>query len=614
VDSASDPPEPTPSLTSLATPSTPPLPTTATTPTPSTTGILPTPTPTLSLAGEIPLLPVVHSERPAVPIIGGTLLVLDDQGRVVAADPDRDQVYVVDLTTGALQATVALEPGDEPGRLTAASGATIFVALRRGNAVVAIDTDMGSVLGRIAVCDAPRGIGYDTERARILVACLGGQLVGIDETSFEIVWSAPLPNDLRDIVVTDEGYWVSRFKSAEVLAVDPETASVRVLRPETVPLPEGTELNDDGTIPAIPGAHEPRVLRRMFADASGHLVLHHQRANQGRMATAYYGNVGLLGGAIAHGAVTTFVPTTETFTPHGALPPEQAYDIAVSSDGERLVAVSTSFQSSTLHQTALPGRDALEQASAGQWVTATIEGQATAVAFDGLGRVLVQTREPAAIEFVGSGRVVLSDDSRFDTGHAIFHASTPVGLSCASCHPEGGEDGMTWDFSLFGRRQTAPLYVGIMSTLPLHWLGELPTILEIMADTYQTRMQAQPPSHAQAQAVGLWLDTVTPPARAGVELSEAAARGQQHFATAKCDRCHSGAQFTDNQNYDVGTGAALQTAPLVGLRYSAPYMHDGCALTLIDRFDPACGGNAHGDTSALGEAELIDLVAYLETL
>lgn len=548
-----------------------------------------------------------------MPIIGGTLLVLDDYGRVVAADPDRDRVFVLDLTTGAIQATAVLEPGDEPGRLTAASGSAIFVALRRGNAVAAIDTESGTVLSRIPACDAPRGLAYDTERARILVACLGGQLVGIDEGSFEVAWSAPLPNDLRDIVVTDEGYWVSRFKSAEVLAVDPEAGSVRVLRPETVPLPEGTKLNADGSVPGIPGAYEPRVLRRMFADASGRLVLHHQRANQGRMVAAYYGSVSALGGAIAHGAVTTFVPTTETFTPHGALPLEQAYDIAVSADGERLVAVSASFQSSTLHQTALPGRDALEPASAGQWVTATIDGQATAVAFDGLGRVLVQTREPAAIEFVGSGRVVLSDDSRFDTGHAIFHASTPVGLSCASCHPEGGEDGMTWDFSLFGRRQTAPLYVGIMSSLPLHWLGELPTILELMADTYQTRMQAQPPSHAQAQAVGLWLDTVTPPARTAAEMSEAAARGQQHFVTAKCDRCHSGAQFTDNQSYDVGSGAAFQTAPLVGLRHSAPYMHDGCALTLMDRFDPECGGSAHGDTAALGEAELIDLVAYLET-
>ncbi|WP_437548016.1 hypothetical protein WME97_48425 [Sorangium sp. So ce367] len=43
-------------------------------------------------------------------------------------------------------------------------------------------------------------------------------------------------------------------------------------------------------------------------------------------------------------------------------------------------------------------------------------------------------------------------------------------------------------------------------------------------------------------------------------------------------------------------------------------MHDGCAKTLRDRFDPVCGGDRHGDVSALAPAQLDDLVAYLESL
>jgi hypothetical protein len=43
-------------------------------------------------------------------------------------------------------------------------------------------------------------------------------------------------------------------------------------------------------------------------------------------------------------------------------------------------------------------------------------------------------------------------------------------------------------------------------------------------------------------------------------------------------------------------------------------MHDGCAATLLGRFDPNCGGSTHGDVSSLSSAELGDLVAYLETL
>jgi len=53
-----------------------------------------------------------------VPISGGTLLVTADGTLGIAADPDRDRVSVVQLEGGTqLLQTIALEPGDEPGRL-----------------------------------------------------------------------------------------------------------------------------------------------------------------------------------------------------------------------------------------------------------------------------------------------------------------------------------------------------------------------------------------------------------------------------------------------------------------------------------------------------------------
>jgi hypothetical protein len=35
---------------------------------------------------------------------------------------------------------------------------------------------------------------------------------------------------------------------------------------------------------------------------------------------------------------------------------------------------------------------------------------------------------------------------------------------------------------------------------------------------------------------------------------------------------------------------------------------------LRDRFDPACGGETHGKTAQLSDAQIDDLVAYLEAL
>jgi hypothetical protein len=43
-------------------------------------------------------------------------------------------------------------------------------------------------------------------------------------------------------------------------------------------------------------------------------------------------------------------------------------------------------------------------------------------------------------------------------------------------------------------------------------------------------------------------------------------------------------------------------------------MHDGCAKTLHDRFDPECGGTAHGDLTGLTDGDVDDLVAYMNTL
>ena len=65
----------------------------------------------------------------------------------------------------------------------------------------------------------------------------------------------------------------------------------------------------------------------------------------------------------------------------------------------------------------------------------------------------------------------------------------------------------------------------------------------------------------------------------------------------------------------MGTGIALQVPSLAGLGTRAPYMHDGCAATLFDRFSLECGGgDMHGFTSQLGEADIRDLVAYMLTL
>jgi cytochrome c peroxidase len=95
-----------------------------------------------------------------------------------------------------------------------------------------------------------------------------------------------------------------------------------------------------------------------------------------------------------------------------------------------------------------------------------------------------------------------------------------------------------------------------------------------------------------------------------------AARGRAVFESARagCARCHAGDRLTDNRNHDVGLGRATQTPALRGLAHRTRFMHDGCADSLEDRFEPACGGTAHGGIDHLGPEQLGDLVEFLRTL
>ncbi len=81
-----------------------------------------------------------------------------------------------------------------------------------------------------------------------------------------------------------------------------------------------------------------------------------------------------------------------------------------------------------------------------------------------------------------------------------------------------------------------------------------------------------------------------------------------------CATCHGGPALTNNQTVDVGTGGAFQVPSLRGLAARAPYLHDGRAATLRERFEPSGGGDRHGRTSGLTPMQISDLTAYLQTL
>jgi len=93
----------------------------------------------------------------AYAIGGGTLFVTRDGTTAVAADPDRARIFLANLGTHSVRSVVTLAD-DEVGRGVEGKPGQVYVIARRGGAVLHIDVASATLVERLSVCNAPRGI------------------------------------------------------------------------------------------------------------------------------------------------------------------------------------------------------------------------------------------------------------------------------------------------------------------------------------------------------------------------------------------------------------------------------------------------------------------------
>ena len=258
-------------------------------------------------------------------------------------------------------------------------------------------------------------------------------------------------------------------------------------------------------------------------------------------------------------------------------------------------------------------------------------GPAVSVANTSTGETLVLQREPNLLLrgsgfFAAAQAQTIGTESAYDSGHELFHRDSGGGIACASCHPEAEDDGHVWNFASVGHRKTQFLGVPLAETAPFHWDGSLTDLDVLMDEVFVARMGGVFQTPERVNALGAWVKSAEPAiaaSAAGLEKPDdeqsSAARGKELFESKAvgCSSCHSGTAFTDNASYLVGTSGKdkLQTPSLTRVALHPPFMHDGCAKTLRERFEPACGGgDEHGKTTHLTSEQIDDLVAYMKTL
>ncbi|MHC4060795.1 MAG: beta-propeller fold lactonase family protein [Planctomycetota bacterium] len=199
--------------------------------------------------------------------------------------------------------------------------------------------------------------------------------------------------------------------------------------------------------------------------------------------------------------------------------------------------------------------------------------------------------------------------------------------SCVSCHPDVRADALNWDLlndgignpkntkSLLLTHETPPAMVtGVRDTAEMAVRAGIrhiqftvrPEEDAVAIDRYLKSLEPVPSPYLTKD----WLSKKP-------KLSKAAKRGKKVFEKAGCMSCHSGPLGTDLQQYNVGTGKGREqeqefdTPTLVEVWRTAPYLHDGRAVTIEDMLVHHNIDDKHGQTSGLTEKQIADLAEFV---
>lgn len=566
--------------------------------------------------------------KPSRPMVTGTLALTNDGKFAIAADSERDVIVVVDLPARKAL-TVALEPGDEPGRTIVGrrddAGPHAYTVLRRSAAIV--DLDVASATpSRVPTCTAPRGITYDDATNRVHVACATGELVTYDATTWEPTRHLAVARDLRDVVVTETGVLVSRFSSAELLDVAEDGHVTLVTRPE---LP--------------PECASPTVMHRLLAH-DGRLYAVHQLASDrvvlGRNGTSDC-EVAQVTPAFWRASLSEVAGLSESTagdfwaqfaTVKSGLPPLEAsvqspsadhylarldgaagpMDLAVGESGKVVVLVSGNHWT-IAEPTVLTWKETgdTEFSIAG----ARVAGMLTSVAVGKDDKWIAQSREPAGLYIENDSPIFFGGASVNNTGYSLFHMNAGSGVACASCHPEGGQDEHVWHFPR-GARRTLSLDANYNPNVALNWSGTWPTFYDLMSNVFNQQMAHDHEVRVEQTNVLVdWISALPGPTPGVIVAPAAVERGRRLFSgSAGCAVCHMGSDHSDFQFYDFGTGGTFKTPSLLGVGARSRLMHDGCASSLRDVFGACGGGPSHNIVDRLPPQDVDDVVAFLMTL
>jgi mono/diheme cytochrome c family protein len=600
------------------------------------------------------------------PLAGATVVLGRAGTRTIAYVADEDDRTILAVDVEAKKALSRTPLPGRPSQVLLAPDGRLFVTLRDRSEVAVLEPTPNAEAPLEARCTAetapePVALALTPDTGTVLVSSGWGRaLAGYDTARLARTFQVALPREPRAVVVSDDGSraFVSHAVGAQVSLVDLTThhvkaVSVRGSEPGAVPPPtppeeEGSDASEQrSSRTACQGfalAKSVAPKGRIFApqvlvdtgDPSERAEGYGNTSDQTEMP-----DVAVLDSASGTPFSSSLEMMADPLTEEDfrdrapnecLLPRAAAYDAK-----DHALLVACVGVDAVVAYDALAARPA--RAELRRWSVAsgpngiavdTSKGRAVVWSqFDHALNVIALDMEPTDEKEVApkSVRIDLPPATAIPNavalGRQIFHASgdpriSRDGRACASCHPDGRDDALTWA-TPSGPRRSIMLAGRLETTGPYSWTNAEPSLREHLRTTFERLGGSGKLPSTELDALVTYIQTLPPPPQAASH-DVRVERGRQIFASKEtgCASCHTEGTLTDGKLHDVKSktradgSAAFSTPTLRFIGGTGPYFHDGryptlrALLTSVD--------DKMGHTNHLAPEDLDALEAYLRTL
>jgi len=585
----------------------------------------------------------------AAPDWSRTMVLDAERGRIWAVNPEANTVGVIDLST---QALTELDACETP-RTLSLDGDRVAATCERGDALAIFDADAPALLETIDLSVGARPFGVVGRDGTWWVSLQGtSEIAEIDTEGGAAITRHGVGADPRGVAIGADGaVYASRFRSTSEGAPEDAVGRIYTVGGDDITLPFHTGPDSDTTNRGVPNLIQQLVI----SPDGGWLYAPSLQHNNAR--GVWRDGETLTFETVVRGAVSMVALSTG----EASLSDRKLFD-----DQDRAIAATFTPRGNYLY-VAHPGTGTVQIIdawthdiagslhSAGAFITdlSLSPDGATLYVHAWLNREVraFDVSELSGIPAPLWSAATLTDEPLSDEvllGKRIFHDSADTRMSkdgylhCASCHPDGRDDGLTWDFTDRGEglRNTTSLEGRAGTAMgPVHWSGNFDEIQDFENDirggfggtgflseddwakTSDTLGPAKAGLSAELDALAAYVESldVTPTSpHPGSEDGEAL------FYSFYCETCHTPPLYTDSSldtflRHDVGSIGessggrlggeldGLDTPTLLGAWATGPWLHDGSADTL----EASIAAHDYADFS---EADLTALADFVRGL